>query len=143
MKLYVLVPGWESPWGDSVGTKFVQQICWENDKIGPKNAELEDREPGGQDRKELINETTMTDKGCSRTRPGRPLADSSGVCQRVTLKGLKNHGIILRLTWARVDHMGLHFLVGCTRTFLENGWIPNREALAPLVQGVLVGIYLG
>ncbi len=38
-----------SPGGgqDSGGTKFVQQIVWENDKNGPKNAELEDREPGG------------------------------------------------------------------------------------------------
>ena len=25
-----------------------------------------------------INETMLTDKGCSRTRPGRPLADISG-----------------------------------------------------------------
>ncbi len=32
---------------DSGGTKFVQQIGWENDKNGPKNAELEDGEPGG------------------------------------------------------------------------------------------------
>jgi hypothetical protein len=38
--------GWE--WGqDSGGMKFVQQIGWELDKTGLKNAELEDGEPGG------------------------------------------------------------------------------------------------
>ncbi len=40
---------WESLQGgqNSGGMKFVQQVGWENDKNGPKNAELEDREPGG------------------------------------------------------------------------------------------------
>ncbi len=41
--------GWESLQGgqDSGGTKFVQQMDWKNNKNGPKNAELEDGEPGG------------------------------------------------------------------------------------------------
>ena len=36
------------------------------------------------------NETMLTDKGCSRTRPGRPLADISGGVSTGDLKGLKN-----------------------------------------------------
>ncbi len=49
MGLLALFSGWESlRWGgqDSGGTNFVQQIDWVNDKNGPKNAELEDGEPG-------------------------------------------------------------------------------------------------
>jgi hypothetical protein len=85
----------------------------------------------------------MTDKGCARTRPGQPLADNSGGVSTGDLKRPEKPVIILSLTWARVDRLGLHFRVGQTWTFLEVGWIPNREAFVPLVQGVLVGIYVG
>ncbi len=119
---------------DPGGTKFVQQIGWENDKHYPK---MQNWKIGSQvakigkkykrnynDWQGLLPDTTWS-------ASGRYLRG----CQRMTLKVLDYHGIILRLTWARVDHTGLHFRVGHTLTFLENGLIANREALAPLVQG--------
>ncbi len=79
--------GWDSLQGgqDSDGSKFVQQIGWENDKNGPKKCRTGRLGARWLRQGKTINETMLTDKGCSRTRPGRPLADiSGGGCQRVT-----------------------------------------------------------
>ncbi len=83
----------------------------------------------------------MTDKGCSRTRPGQPLADNSGGVSTGDLKRHKNV-IILSFTCASVDHLGLHFRVGHIRTFLEDGWIPNRGGFGALGPGFFVGYLL-
>jgi hypothetical protein len=80
MGLLALGSGWESLQGekqDSGGTKFVQQIGWGMIKMARK---MQNWKMGSQVAKtgKTINETMLTDKGCSRTRPGRPLADISG-----------------------------------------------------------------
>ncbi len=87
--------------------------------------------------KKTINETKLTDKGCSRTRPGRPLADISWGVSTGDLKRPEKPVIILSLTWAWVNHLGLHFRVGQTWTFLVVGWIPNRGGFGALDPGGL------
>jgi hypothetical protein len=71
---------------DSGGMKIVQQIGGENDKNGPEKCRTERKRARWQRQGKTINETIVTDKGCSRTRPGQSLADISGGLKRMNKK---------------------------------------------------------